>query len=233
MANRVVMGAMHTRIDHLDRPYERIAAFYRARALGGVAMIITGGVSPNPEGRFEEGAHYIAPGIDLDWHRAIVGSVSGTPAKMCMQLLHAGRYARLRECVAPSGFKSRINHYAPRALTTAEVWRTIEDFAHAAAIARDFGYHGVEIMGSEGYLINEFTAPATNDRTDEFGGGFDGRVRFPLEIIRATRRLAGEDFIIIYRISAADLVPGGMVGAETARYAQLVQQAGADAINIG
>jgi len=233
LANRVVMGAMHTRIDHMDRPEERIAAFYRARATGGVAMIITGGVSPNPEGRFEAEGPLIAEGTDLDWHRAVVGSVEGTSTKICMQILHAGRYARLKGCVGPSAIKSRINPHAPRALETAEVWRTVDDFARAAELARDLGYHGVEIMGSEGYLINEFTAPATNDRLDEFGRDFDGRVRFPLEIIRATRKRVGLDFIIVFRISAADLVPAGMAGAETARYARLVQDAGADAINIG
>src|SRR5664279_2093794 len=137
LSNRVVMGAMHTGIDGLDRAVERIQAFYRERAEGGVAMIITGGISPNMEGRFEEGAPAMTGDADRDWHRAVIDSVRGTPTLMCMQLLHAGRYARLAECVAPSAIKSRINRYAPRALSTQEVWRTVEDYALAAERARD------------------------------------------------------------------------------------------------
>lgn len=234
LANRVVMGAMHTAIDIMDRPYERIHAFYRARAEGGVAMIISGGVSPNMEGRFDEhSSSMLGAASDRGWHRAIVNSVRDTPTLMCLQLLHAGRYAKLADCVAPSSIKSRISRHTPRALRTEEIWRTVDDYARSAEIAQELGYHSVEIMGSEGYLINEFSAPVTNNRCDEFGGSFEGRTRFPLEIITAVRRRVGKDFPIIYRISALDLVEGGMAGAETLEFARLIEQAGADVINIG
>lgn len=233
IANRIVMGAMHTGIERLDRAEERIHAFYRARALGGVGLIITGGVSPNPEGRLDSESPFLAPGVDEAWHRAIVDSVAGTETKMCMQILHAGRYAKLPECVGPSAQRARINKYAPKALTTEEVWRTIEDYARTAETAQQLGYHGVEIMASEGYLINEFTATATNDRTDEFGGSFENRTRLAREIVKAVRSRVGKDFLIIYRISAADLVQGGMPVEETRQLAQSIEEAGADMLNTG
>jgi 2,4-dienoyl-CoA reductase (NADPH2) len=233
LSNRVVMGAMHTRIETLDRGHERIRAFYRARAEGEVGMIITGGVAPNQEGRIEDGAPSLEGDPDLGWHRAIVNSVVGTSTLMCLQILHAGRYAKFAGCVGPSVGKSRINKWAPRALSTAEVWRTIDDFARTASRARDLGYHAVEIMGSEGYLINQFTAPATNDRLDEFGGNFEGRVRLSLEILKATRAKVGPDFPIIYRMSALDLVQGGMPGGEAVAFARLLEDAGCDILNTG
>ncbi|MEO8296437.1 MAG: NADPH-dependent 2,4-dienoyl-CoA reductase [Burkholderiales bacterium] len=233
LPNRAVMGAMHTDIESLDRPYERIRAFYRERAEGEIGMIIGGGVSPSPEGRFAEESDAMTEDLNRDWHRAVVDSVRDTSTLMCVQLLHAGRYSRWAGCVAPSAIRSRINRYTPRALTTQEVWRTIDDFARAAERAREIGYHAAEIMGSEGYLINQFCAPVTNVRDDEFGGDFEGRIRFALEIIRATRRRVGTDFPLVYRISALDLVQGGMPGAETLELARRVEQAGADVINIG
>ena len=233
LPNRVVMGAMHTGLEQRDRPLERIAAFYRERIEGEVGLIITGGVSPNVEGRLEEGAPVVSSGQDQDWHRAILSAGAGYPTRICMQLLHAGRYAKVPQCVGPSSAKARINSFAPHALTTEDVWRTIADYAGASRIAQNLGYHGVEIMGSEGYLINQFTAPVTNDRTDEFGGPFENRARFALEILRAVRRAVGPDFLIIYRISALDLVEGGGTGEETVRLAQLVEAAGADMLNTG
>lgn len=231
--NRIVMGAMHTGIERLDRAEERIRAFYRARAEGGVGLIITGGVAPNPEGRLDSEAPFLSPGRDESWHRAIVESVRGTDTKICMQILHAGRYAKLPECVGASARKARIGKYAPTALSTDAVWRTVDDYVRTAEIAHHLGYHGVEIMGSEGYLINQFTAIATNDRVDEFGGAFENRVRLPCEIVKAVRKRVGEDFMLIYRISAVDLVPEGMPLAETRRLAQLVEEAGADMLNTG
>jgi 2,4-dienoyl-CoA reductase (NADPH2) len=233
LPNRVVMGAMHTRIEMLDRPHDRIRAFYRARAEGEVGMIITGGIAPNWEGRVEDGAQTLSADTNASWHNAIVESVAGTPTLMCLQILHTGRYAKFAGCVAPSAKKSRINRYVPRMLSTAEVWRTVTDFACTAELARGLGYHAVEIMGSEGYLINQFTAPVTNDRQDEFGGTFEGRVRFPLEILKAVRAAVGPDFPIVYRISALDLIQGGMAGDETVAFARLLQGAGCDILNTG
>jgi 2,4-dienoyl-CoA reductase (NADPH2) len=233
LRNRMVMGAMHTRLESMDRPIERIQAFYRARAEGEIALIITGGVSPNPEGRMEDDAPAMAADADLDWHRAIVDAVRGTDTQVCLQLLHAGRYAKIKGCVGPSALRARINKFTPRALSTQEVRDTIADYARAAVMARDLGYHAVEIMGSEGYLINEFTAPCTNQRTDEFGGDFEGRIRFPIEILKAVRQAVGPDFAIVYRISALDLVEGGMTGDETLALARRAEEAGADILNTG
>ena len=231
--NRIVMGAMHTGMERLDRSEDRIAAFYRARAEGGVGMIITGGVSPNAAGRMDPGAPWLAPGRDTQWHRAIVDSVRGTDTRICMQLLHAGRYARHEDCVGASARQARINHYAPKELSTDAVWDTIEDFTRAAEIAHGFGYHGVEIMGSEGYLINQFTALATNDRRDEFGGSLENRARLACEIVKAIRLRLPEDFLVIYRISAVDLVPDGMTGDDTRQLAAMIEQAGATMLNTG
>lgn len=233
LANRIIMGAMHTRLESLDQPTQRIAAFYRARAEGEVAMIITGGVSPNPDGRIEEDSSVMSADADRSWHKAIVDSVRGTRTLMCLQLLHAGRYAKFAGCVGPSALKARINRHVPRALTTDEVWDTVADYARAAAMARELGYDAVEIMGSEGYLINQFTAPLTNKRQDEFGGSFEGRVRLPVEVVKAVRRSVGDDFPVIYRISAVDLMDGGMSGDETRLLATLIESAGADALNTG
>ncbi len=233
LRNRMVMGAMHTRLESMDRPIERIKAFYRARAEGEIGLIITGGISPNWAGRMEDDAPAMTVDADLDWHRAILDAVRGTNTQVCMQLLHAGRYAKFDGCVGPSALRARINKFTPHALTTQEVWDTVADYARAAVMARDLGYHAVEIMGSEGYLINEFTAPCTNDRTDEFGGDFEGRIRFPLEILKAVRQAVGPDFAIIYRISALDLAEGGMTGDETLELARRAEQAGADLLNTG
>ena len=233
LRNRMIMGAMHMRLEDLDRAHERIHAFYRARAEGEIALIITGGISPNLEGRMELEAPALTADADLSFHRAIVDAVRGTDTQVCMQLLHAGRYAKFDGCVGPGTQRARINKFAPRALSTQEVWQTIADFAHAAKLAQTLGYHAVEVMGSEGYLINEFTAPATNTRSDAFGGGFEGRVRLPLEILKAVRAQVGPDFAIIYRISALDLVAGGMTGDETLALAQRAMLAGADMLNTG
>jgi 2,4-dienoyl-CoA reductase (NADPH2) len=233
LANRGVMGAMHTRLETLDRAWERIYAFYRARSEGEIGLILTGGISPNREGRLEDDAPVLDRHSERWTHEAIIAAVQGAATKVCMQILHAGRYAKHPDCVGPSTTRARINRYAPRALTTEEVWRTIADYAEAAAIAREIGYHGVEVMGSEGYLINQFTAPRTNDRADEFGGDLTGRMRFPTEIVSAIRARVGQDFLLIYRISAMDLVDGGMDGDETAELARGVVAAGADMLNTG
>ncbi len=231
--NRMVMGAMHTRLETLDRPHERLAAFYAARAQGEIGLILSGGFSPNPEGVMEAGGPLFNSADQLDEHIAVTSAVHGAGGKIVLQILHAGRYAKVPECVAPSPGKARINAFPPVELTTEDVWRTIADFANTAALAIEAGYDGVEVMGSEGYLINEFTAAPTNRRTDEFGGSFDARIRFPLEVVRAVRERIGADPMLIYRISSIDLVEGGMTGEEVAEFARQVEAAGADLINTG
>jgi 2,4-dienoyl-CoA reductase (NADPH2) len=233
LPNRMVMGAMHTRLETLDRPHERLAAFYAARAAGEIGLILSGGFAPNPEGVMEPGGPLFNHADQLDEHRAVTRAVHEAGGKIVLQILHAGRYAKVPACVAPSAIKARINAYAPRALSTQDVRATIADFAHTAALAVQAGYDGVEIMGSEGYLINEFTAAATNQRDDEYGGSFEGRIRFALDIVRAVRERVGREPMLIYRISSIDLVEGGMSGAEIAAFAKAVEASGADLINTG
>ncbi|MCX5542778.1 NADPH-dependent 2,4-dienoyl-CoA reductase [Paraburkholderia sp. CNPSo 3076] len=233
LPNRMVMGAMHTRLETLDRPHERLAAFYAARAAGEIGLILSGGFSPNAEGVMEAGGPLFNRAEQVDEHRAVTRAVHEAGGKIVLQILHAGRYAKVPECVGPTAAKARINAYAPRALSTEEVRATIDDFARTAALAVKAGYDGVEIMGSEGYLINEFTAAVTNARDDEFGGSFAGRIRFALDIVRAVRAEMGREPMLIYRISSIDLVEGGMNGAEIAAFAKEVEAAGADLINTG
>ncbi len=233
LRNRVVMGAMHTRLDMLDRPAARLAAFFRERARGEVGLILTGGISPNAEGRMEEGAPVLDDEQHIAGHREICDGVHREGGKIALQLLHAGRYAKHPLCVGPGDERAPINRFTPRALSTSEVWRTIADYVRSAELARASGYDGIEIMGSEGYLINQFTAERTNRRTDAFGGSFEARIRLPLEILRAVRLATGTDFLLIYRISAIDLVEGGMTGPETAEFARQAVAAGADALNTG
>ncbi len=233
LPNRMVMGAMHTRLETLDRAQERLAAFYAARARGEIGLILTGGYAPVPEGVIEEGGLYLTDPGQLREHALITGEVRKAGGRIVLQILHAGRYAKVPGCVAPSAGKARINVHAPRPLSTDEVWETIDRYATTAALAREAGYAGVEIMGSEGYLINEFTAAATNRREDAFGGSFDARIRFPVEIVKAVRDRVGPAFMVIYRISSIDLVAGGMTAGEIAELARRVAQAGADMINTG
>lgn len=233
LRNRVIMGSMHTRLEHADRPIEREAAFYSARARGGAALIITSGYSPNEDGRLEEGAHIFNSEEVLPNHRPIVEAVHRENSKILLQILHSGRYAKHDRIVGPSTIRSPINPRAPRQLSSGEVLQTIEDFVSCAELAAKAGYDGVELMGSEGYLINQFTAPRTNNRADEWGGSFENRIKFPLAIVRGVRERLPADFIIMYRISATDLVEGGLTGEEIVKLAQEVERAGADILNTG
>jgi 2,4-dienoyl-CoA reductase (NADPH2) len=233
LENRVVMGSMHTRIETLDRKRERLAAFYRARAEGGVGLILTGGFSPNYEGLIEEGGPLFNSARQILEHRPIVDAVHAAGAKICLQILHSGRYAKHAHPVGASHIPSPINRRKPRPLSGAEIERTIEDYAACAKLALEAGYDGVEIMGSEGYLITQFIAPRCNDRTDEWGGSLENRIRFPREIVRRARARVGRDFLIIYRISAIDLVPGGLDAGEIRTLARAVAAEGADIINTG
>lgn len=233
LRNRVIMGSMHTRLEHADRPIEREAAFYSARARGGAALIITSGYSPNEDGRLEDGAHIFNSEDVLPYHRPIVDAVHRENSKILLQILHSGRYAKHDRIVGASTIRSPINPRMPRQLSSSEVSQTIEDFIRCAELAAKAGYDGVELMGSEGYLINQFTAPRTNNRTDEWGGSFENRIRFPLHIVRGVRERLPGDFIVMYRISAIDLVEDGMTGDEIIKLAQDVERAGADILNTG
>jgi 2,4-dienoyl-CoA reductase (NADPH2) len=233
LRNRVVMGAMHTRLERADRATERLVEFYRARAAGGVALIVTGGHSPTPEGRLDEESPWLDGIDDLEQHRQVCEAVHQEGARIVLQLLHAGRYARVPDPVAPSPVRSSMSTASPRELTTAEVHQLVAAFASAAAYAVRAGYDGIEVMGSEGYLLNQFTAPRTNTRTDSFGGSAHGRRRFPVDVVRAVRTALGPDHLLIYRISALDLVDGATSPEEVRDLAGAVEGAGADAISMG
>ena len=209
LRNRVLMGSMHVGLEEAPDGFERMAAFYAERARGGVGLIVTGGIAPNDAGRPLEGGATLTSEDEAARHRLITDAVHAEDGKICLQILHFGRYAYHADLVGPSPIQAPIAFHPPHELTSTEVEQTIDDFANAAALAQGAGYDGVEIMGSEGYLINEFIAARTNQRTDEWGGAYENRIRFPLEIVRRVRERVGDDFIIIYRLSMLDLVEGG------------------------
>ena len=233
LPNRVIMGSMHTGLEEHEGGFERLAAFYAERARGGAGLIVTGGIAPNDAGRPFEGGSRLTTEDEAAEHRVITEAVHAEGGKIAMQILHFGRYAYHKDLVAPSALQAPISPFVPNELTDVEVERTVEDFVRAARLAKLAGYDGVEIMGSEGYLINEFIAAATNKRTDRWGGAYENRVRFPLEIVRRTRAAVGEDFILIYRLSMLDLIPGGSTLDEVVHLAKEVEAAGATIINTG
>ncbi|KOU41802.1 2,4-dienoyl-CoA reductase [Streptomyces sp. WM4235] len=233
LPNRVIMGSMHTGLEEHAGGFERLAAFYAERARGGAGLIVTGGIAPNDAGRPFEGGSRLTTEDEAAEHRVITEAVHAEGGKIAMQILHFGRYAYHKDLVAPSPLQAPISPFVPNELTDIEVERTIEDFVRAARLAKLAGYDGVEIMGSEGYLVNEFIAAATNRRTDRWGGAYENRVRFPLEIVRRTRAAVGEDFILIYRLSMLDLIPGGSTLDEVVHLAKEIEAAGATIINTG
>ncbi|MEV5473059.1 NADPH-dependent 2,4-dienoyl-CoA reductase [Streptomyces sp. NPDC052207] len=233
LPNRVLMGSMHVGLEEAERGFERMAAFYAARARGGVGLIVTGGIAPNEAGRPYEGGAKLTTEAEAEQHSVVTEAVHREGGRIAMQLLHFGRYAYHRDLVAPSALQAPISPFVPHALTGAEVEQTIEDYVRAARLARRAGYDGVEIMGSEGYLINEFIAAHTNRREDGWGGSYENRMRFPVEIVRRVRAAVGEDFIIVYRLSMLDLVPGGSTLDEVVTLAKAVEAAGATIINTG
>ncbi|MET7674390.1 NADPH-dependent 2,4-dienoyl-CoA reductase [Streptomyces seoulensis] len=233
LPNRVLMGSMHVGLEEAEHGFERMAAFYAARARGGVGLIVTGGIAPNEEGRPWSGGAKLTTEAEAEEHRVVTGAVHQEGGRIALQILHFGRYAYHADLVAPSPLQAPISPHVPRELTDADVERTIEDYARTARLAQRAGYDGVEIMGSEGYLINEFIAAGTNHRTDRWGGSYENRMRFPVEIVRRVREAVGEDFIIIYRLSMLDLVPGGSTLPEVITLAKAVEAAGATLINTG
>ncbi|GGN48772.1 NADPH-dependent 2,4-dienoyl-CoA reductase [Streptomyces albiflavescens] len=233
LPNRVLMGSMHVGLEEAERGFERMAEFYATRARGGVGLIVTGGIAPNDAGRPYQGGAKLTTEAEAEQHAEITAAVHREGGKIAMQILHFGRYAYHQDLVAPSALQAPISPFPPHALSDAEVEQTIDDYARAARLAKQAGYDGVEIMGSEGYLINEFIAVQTNQREDRWGGSYENRMRFPVEIVRRVREAVGEDFIIIYRLSMLDLVPGGSSLDEVVTLAKAVEAAGATIINTG
>ncbi|CAN7330197.1 FAD-dependent oxidoreductase [Knoellia sp. LjRoot47] len=233
LPNRVVMGSMHTGLEDRARDFPKLAAFFAERARGGASLIITGGFAPNIEGTLLPLASKLTTRREARQHRVLTEAVHAEGGRIALQLLHAGRYSYTPWCVAPSAVKSPISKFRPRALSARGVERTISAFVRSARLAREAGYDGVEVMGSEGYLINQFLAPRTNQRTDAWGGTPEKRRRFAVEIVRRIRAEVGEDFLVIYRISAVDLVPEGQTWDEVAALAREVEAAGASVLNLG
>jgi len=233
LPNRVLMGSMHTGLEDHARDFGKLAAFYAERARGGVGLIVTGGIAPSIEGWLTPFAGRMSMPWHVARHRKITHAVHGEGGRICMQILHAGRYAYHPLSVAPSAIKSPITPFKPRALTLRGIERTIGDFVRAAKLAQDAGYDGVEVMGSEGYLLNEFLVERTNQRSDDWGGSVDNRQRFAVEIVRRMRAAVGRDFIIIYRLSMLDLVENGQRWDEIVALAKKIEAAGATLINTG
>ncbi|MFP8844077.1 FAD-dependent oxidoreductase [Shewanella baltica] len=233
LKNRVLMGSMHTGLEEEKGGFEKLAAFYKERALGGVGLIVTGGISPNLRGRLTPHACQLSFPWQVGKHRVVTQAVHEAGGKICMQILHAGRYGYHPFSQAPSKIKSPITPFTPSAMSSRQVRSTIKDYASSAALSKKAGYDGVEVMGSEGYLINQFVSARTNTRTDEWGGAFEKRAQFPIEIVNAIRAKVGKDFIIIFRLSMLDLVDNGSTWDEVVQLAQWLEQAGVSILNTG
>lgn len=235
LRNRIFMGSMHTGLEGASDAagYARLARFYAERAKGGAALLVTGGFGPNAAGRLASEDLPFASPEQAAGHRRITSAVHDEGGRIALQLVHAGRYGYHEDIVAPSPIRSPINRHAPRELTDEEIHGTIRDYVRAATLAKEAGYDGVEVMGSEGYLISQFLAPRTNRRTDRWGGPLENRARFPLALVREIRGALGSDFLIIYRHSVLDLVEGALAWDETVWVAQEVAKAGANVINTG
>ncbi|MGB0843489.1 MAG: FAD-dependent oxidoreductase [Alphaproteobacteria bacterium] len=233
LKNRFIMGSMHTGLEDRKKNFDRLAAYYVERAKGGVAAIITGGFAPNHVGTIAPFAGKLTNKGEVKAHKKLTAPVQAAGAKIFMQILHAGRYAYHPFNVGPSPLQAPINRFKPKELSGRGVKSQISDFVRCAVLAKEAGYDGVEIMGSEGYLINQFLSERTNKRTDQWGGSLDNRMRFALEIIRQTREAVGADFILVYRLSMVDLVEDGMVWDEVVTMAKAVEEAGASMINSG
>ncbi|CAM2975504.1 NADPH-dependent 2,4-dienoyl-CoA reductase [Skermania piniformis] len=233
LPNRVLMGSMHVGLEEAPGGFDRMAAFYAERARGGVGLIVTGGIAPNEAGRPYPGGAMLTGAADAARHRVVTAAVHAAGGTIAMQILHFGRYAYHPDLVAPSPIQAPISAHRPKELSADEVEQTIADYVRCAVLAKDAGYDGVEIMGSEGYLINEFIVRHTNRRSDAWGGRYENRMRFPIEIVRRVRAAVGPNFIIVYRLSMLDLVPDGSTFDEVVLLAKEVEAAGATIINTG
>ncbi len=231
LKNRILMGSMHTGLEEMPNGFERMAAFYAERARGGVGLIVTGGIFPNEESAVD--VKYLRTEADVADHRKVTSAVHEADGKICMQILHTGRYAHTERCVAPSAIQAPISSFVPHELTPGEIDRHIEDIVFAAEMAQKAGYDGVEIMGSEGYFINQFLVKRTNQRTDEWGGSYENRMRVAIEVVRRTRERVGANFILIYRLSMLDLVEEGSTYDEVVQLGRAIEKAGATLINTG
>ena len=232
LPNRVIMGSMHTGLEEKG-DWNRLAEYYATRARGGVGLIVTGGMAPNPEGAVYQGAAGLYDEAQIANHQIVTDRVHGAGGRIAMQILHAGRYAYSPAAVGPSPIKSPISPFPPAELDAAGIEKQIADFAQTALNAKSAGYDGVEIMGSEGYLLNQFLAAHTNKRDDDWGGSYENRMRLPVEVVARVREAVGPDFIIIYRISLLDLVPGGSTFEEVITLAHAIEAAGANVLNTG
>ena len=232
LKNRVLMGSMHTGLEE-TRDWNRVAEFYATRARGGVSLMVTGGMAPNKEGGVFPGAAGLFSDEDIANHKIVTDRVHDADGKIAMQILHAGRYAYSPDCVAPSAIKSPISPFPPNELDEKGIEKQITDFVTAATRAQQAGYDGVEIMGSEGYFLNEFLVTHTNKREDAWGGSYENRMRLPVEVVRRIRDAVGTDFIVIYRLSMIDLIPNGSSWEEVVQLAKAIENAGATIINTG
>ncbi len=233
LANRIVMGSMHTGLEDRARDFPKLAAYFAARARGGAGLLVSGGIAPNRAAWGKPFAGKLSAAHEVARHRLVTEAVHEAGGKICMQILHTGRYAYHPFPVAPTALRAPINKFRPRELSSDGVRAQLDDFVNCAVLAQQAGYDGVEIMGSEGYFINEFLAPCTNKRTDEWGGSLENRARLALEVVRQTRAAVGREFIIIFRISGLDLVEGGGTGAEVEWLASQMEEAGATMLNTG
>lgn len=232
LKNRVLMGSMHTGLEE-TRDWNRVAEFYATRARGGVALMVTGGMAPNAEGGVFPGAAGLFSDDDIANHKIVTDRVHDAGGKIAMQILHAGRYAYSQDCVSASGVKSPISPFVPKELDAAGIEKQISDIVTAAVRARQAGYDGVEVMGSEGYFLNQFLVTHVNKRTDEWGGSYENRMRLPIEVVTRVREAVGADFILIYRLSMIDLIPNGSSWAEVVQLAKAIEAAGATILNTG
>ncbi|MFW3899411.1 FAD-dependent oxidoreductase [Pseudomonas bharatica] len=233
LRNRTLMGSMHTGLEERPDGFERMAAYFAERARGGVGLMVTGGIGPNVEGGVYSGAAKLTTPEEAEKHRIVTRAVHEAGGKICLQILHAGRYAYSPKQVAPSAIQAPINPFKPKELDEEGIEKQIADFVTCAQLAQSAGYDGVEIMGSEGYFINQFLAAHTNQRTDRWGGSYENRMRLAVEIVRRVREAVGPNFIIIFRLSMLDLVEGGSNWEEIVQLAQAIEKAGATLINTG